>query len=570
MIRHFKYILVVAVILLSVLQSNAQNVKIDEEGTAPASSAMLEVDDTLSWFFGGTRYLGFLMPRMTEAQKNAIVQPATGLIIYQIDSDSGFHYNQGPLGAPDWVRITDSSQLTDPTIEEVLIEGNNANGQAMYGIDSLGVDNPSAPSSKLHINESGGSTSILLFSDQASGSTTSDGFRIGLISGNSELRNQEDGPITFSTNLLERMRLTNDGLAIDTINTSFSLLANGSARVDRLGINSVFTFPGSDGANGEILTTDGTGTLTWATNTTGDNMGNHIAIRNIFTDSNYVSNDGGNEGLYIDTAGNAGIGLDELFKKFTVYDPTFPMVRVTASAAGTNNIINASVLQFAENNTSDFDVDGYGFKLRYVGNGSSTDRFQFLSKNNGTEDLVLLLKRTNRRVGIGVEQPDTWLHVVHIDDTLDGISISNTADNDRWHFHTTDTNGMHLYINDSIRGAFSSTSGAYFSLSDQRAKKNVTEVVDVLEKLSEVRIVEYRYKDQDKEDPSSIGVLAQDLERHFPSLVVSPKENKSSLKTVNYGALNAIAVAGATEQYNQLEELEKRLSKLENKLKSQE
>lgn len=51
-------------------------------------SAQLEVKSTTK---------GLLSPRMTEAQKNAISNPATGLLIYQTDGTSGFYYYDGSL-----------------------------------------------------------------------------------------------------------------------------------------------------------------------------------------------------------------------------------------------------------------------------------------------------------------------------------------------------------------------------------------------------------------------------------------------------------------------------------------
>src|SRR5215217_7077686 len=63
--------------------------------TAPLSSALLEVKST-------TR--GVLFPRMTLIQRNAIVSPATGLLIYQIDNTPGFYYyNSG------WKALSGSS-----------------------------------------------------------------------------------------------------------------------------------------------------------------------------------------------------------------------------------------------------------------------------------------------------------------------------------------------------------------------------------------------------------------------------------------------------------------------------
>lgn len=38
---------------------------------------------------------GFLMPRMTQSQRNAILSPSNGLLVFQTDNTSGFYYYQG-------------------------------------------------------------------------------------------------------------------------------------------------------------------------------------------------------------------------------------------------------------------------------------------------------------------------------------------------------------------------------------------------------------------------------------------------------------------------------------------
>ncbi len=54
--------------------------------TTPETSAMLEVKSTSK---------GFLLPRVTATEKNSIVSPATGLIVYQTDGTQGFYYYDG-------------------------------------------------------------------------------------------------------------------------------------------------------------------------------------------------------------------------------------------------------------------------------------------------------------------------------------------------------------------------------------------------------------------------------------------------------------------------------------------
>ena len=54
--------------------------------SSPHASAILDVSSTTK---------GLLIPRMTTAQRNAIVTPATGLLIWQTDGTTGFYYYNG-------------------------------------------------------------------------------------------------------------------------------------------------------------------------------------------------------------------------------------------------------------------------------------------------------------------------------------------------------------------------------------------------------------------------------------------------------------------------------------------
>ncbi len=61
-------------------------VGMNTDGSAPDSSAMLDIKSTQR---------GLLIPRMTEMQKSAVINPATGLMIYQTDGIAGFYYYNG-------------------------------------------------------------------------------------------------------------------------------------------------------------------------------------------------------------------------------------------------------------------------------------------------------------------------------------------------------------------------------------------------------------------------------------------------------------------------------------------
>lgn len=68
-------------------------VAINTDGTSADNSAMLEVKSTTK---------GFLPPRMTYAQRNALLTPAKGLMIFQTDVTPGLYFNTGTTTTPVW------------------------------------------------------------------------------------------------------------------------------------------------------------------------------------------------------------------------------------------------------------------------------------------------------------------------------------------------------------------------------------------------------------------------------------------------------------------------------------
>ncbi len=78
----------VFVLFLTITQTTifAQGVSINEDGSPADNSAMLDVKSIVK---------GLLIPRMSEAQKNSILSPAQGLLVYQTDGTTGFYYYDG-------------------------------------------------------------------------------------------------------------------------------------------------------------------------------------------------------------------------------------------------------------------------------------------------------------------------------------------------------------------------------------------------------------------------------------------------------------------------------------------
>jgi len=94
---------ILAVILSAATLLTAQSVGINADGSMPDASAMLDVKSSNK---------GFLAPRMTAAQRVAIVSPAAGLLVYQTDSSIGYYYYNGSTWNRFDAGLTDSQWIT--------------------------------------------------------------------------------------------------------------------------------------------------------------------------------------------------------------------------------------------------------------------------------------------------------------------------------------------------------------------------------------------------------------------------------------------------------------------------
>ncbi len=88
-----KRILAMLAMVFAAGVANAQGVGINTTGAAADTSAILDVSSTTK---------GLLVPRLTAAQRAAIVLPATGLVVYQTDGTTGLYWNAGTPAAPSW------------------------------------------------------------------------------------------------------------------------------------------------------------------------------------------------------------------------------------------------------------------------------------------------------------------------------------------------------------------------------------------------------------------------------------------------------------------------------------
>jgi hypothetical protein len=124
--KFYKFILVLGLFLFVPSFYLFAQVGINTDNSSPDPSAMLDVKSSVK---------GLLVPRMTITERDAISNPATGLLIFCI-GENQYYCNKGTPAIPDWVMI--SSQWL-------------VNGTDIYyteGRVGLGIANPAYP---LHV-----------------------------------------------------------------------------------------------------------------------------------------------------------------------------------------------------------------------------------------------------------------------------------------------------------------------------------------------------------------------------------------------------------------------------------
>jgi hypothetical protein len=118
-------ILSIGILLFLLVTSNYLIAQTGIGTTSPDASAKLDITSTTK---------GFLVPRMTSAQKAAIASPANGLLVYQTDGTAGFYVNTGSAASPAWLRVntdwTKSGNDISYTTGNISTTGNVTGGAA--------------------------------------------------------------------------------------------------------------------------------------------------------------------------------------------------------------------------------------------------------------------------------------------------------------------------------------------------------------------------------------------------------------------------------------------------------
>ena len=101
--------------------------------------------------------------------------------------------------------------------------------------------------------------------------------------------------------------------------------------------------------------------------------------------------------------------------------------------------------------------------------------------------------------------------------------------------------------------------GNITAYSDERFKDNIKTLEDGLAKVNQLRGVSYN-----KDNKKGIGVIAQEVEKVLPEIVITGK-TEDKFKSVDYGRLTAVLIEAVKEQQKQIQTLTTKVEELEAK-----
>jgi hypothetical protein len=450
-----------------------QGVAINNTGASADGSAMLDVNSIEG---------GVLIPRVTLSQRTAIGSPAEGLLVYQTDNTPGFYYyngaswelvGSGAFSINDLAdgRVAGNSIFLGPstgTLDDGTTNYNVAFGNGALNQNVTGGYNVAVGYNALNASTSSRHTAVgfqALLSNTSGESNTAFGFNAGkfntsganntLIGQNTNLFNQTGSNNTIighsagtgssgaskSGNILigyqagysesgsNKLYIENSSSSTPLIYGEFDnniLRVNGTFH-----IGTAYHFPLSDGTSGQVLATDGSGTIGWTTVTTG---GGPTALNDL-TDAKtggnnvYIGADAGAADDLNDNR-NSALGIAALNALNTgSYNSAFGYRAAYGNASGSWNV---AIGPFADRNNQG---GSQNIIIGYLAGGTT----------------ALHSKSGNIRIGYQAGYSDTTDNKLYIENSSsntpliwgdfenDSLRINGTLDiNDAYVFPTTD------------------------------------------------------------------------------------------------------------------------------------
>ena len=381
-------------------------------------------------------------------------------------------------GAIDGVTLGTNSAVTELQVDNININSNNISSTNSNG--------------NIKLNPNGNGDVYL----------NSDTVRVGDENSNVEITTDGTGDLTLSTN-----EGTNSGTIViaDGANGNISITPNGTGSVVIDGLN----YPQADGSNGQFLTTNGSGTLSFGSVPAGVGGDNGVD----FNDNVKARFGTGNDlEIYHDGSDSyvAEVGTGSLF---IASDSTVAITNAAVTENKAQFITDGAVNLFHDNSQ----------KFATTSGGVAITGEMYASGNIGLDSTDFISFTGNTRMDITINNSNEFRFESDGDFHADGDVIG---------FSTT--------------------------VSDERLKSDITKIDGAVDKLEQLNGYTFTYTADGKQ---SAGVIAQEVEKVLPS-AVSEKElplktdDGIAYKTVQYDQLHALLIEAVKELSARVKELE--------------
>jgi hypothetical protein len=288
------------------------------------------------------------------------------------------------------------------------------------------------------------------------------------------------------------------------------------------------------------------------------------------TSGNLVFQSGGNvTAMTIDSSQNVGIGTSSPQKKLSVSNSGAAGVEIdpftrSGTTGGALLAYNRSGAAFVR---MDYDASEHIFFTSASERARINSGGYFKTANDGNYNDAAgnyceFLNTNNNQILRLVASNASY--------TSNGIELlisRNTTNNTFYAFSYYNTGAAAFKFRVADSGNVTNTNNSYGAISDIKLKENVVDATSKLEKLNQVRVVNYNFIGSEQKQ---LGVIAQELEQIFPGMVEESPDRDAegndlgtTTKSVKYSVFVPMLIKAMQEQQQMIETLQAKVAALE-------